>query len=317
MHQPRADRGPADEGPERERRPDDGAAVPLHDGQPEEHGVAGHVGGEDATKGEVVDGVHVARGAGEQEHERLLERGRPQVFSKSIRSYDRQILGDSGAGNRGPARPRPGAPTRGRRGCGCAARRRRPRRRWPRQMVPPRSIRSAPSSRSIRTASAWVGRPSLGARPAPPLLRLAGVSSPSAPAPGRRRRTPERGRATTTARRNIFSAPGRWREARGDLATGERLHDGQRALPLGQRGAAPRPPASASSSPRMKLPSRLRTSRSTGASLRRRRPCRRRARSAWSRAAGSARGSRASRCRRARASSTPVSSESTCDSPSP
>ena len=137
--------------------------------------------------------------------------------------------GDSGAGSRAPSRPRRAAPIRGRRRCGCGATRPRARVAIARQIVPPKSMRSAPSSRSISTASAWVAPVSLPRRARDRLGAFArDLAERSRPQTVPQRMTSPRSRATMP-RRNTFSAPGRWRDARGDLAAGERLDDRQRA----------------------------------------------------------------------------------------
>ena len=188
--------------------------------------------------------------------------------SRSRCARRRAAPAGSGAGNRAPSRPRRAAPTRGRRRCGCGATRRPSAVAIARQMVPPNSMRSAPSSRSISTASACVAPVCARAARATASARLA--RDLAGRRARRRARPPRRPRARSRAtmpRRNTFSAPGRWADARGDLPARERLDDA-RACRCGSSSSASTTPSSVwSSSARMKLPSRLRTSASTGASF--------------------------------------------------
>ena len=170
-----------------------------------------------------------------------------------------------------------------------------------RQMVPPNSIRSAPSSRSISTASAWVA-PVRRRAACATASAVSRVSSPAGGSPSR----PTAGEDLAEVARHDAAAEDLLRarqvgEAGGDLPAREGLDDRQRALSRRQRrqddalerlvvlGQDEVAEALAHLAPR---PARAWPGR---------RPCLGRAPSAWSRAADSARGSRASRCRRARA----------------
>ena len=207
----------------------------------------------------------------------------------------RQAAAGSGAGNPGPIPPRRGGPIRARPACATGGT----------PLSPPwrcrsRSCRRNRCGRARRPArSAPPAHASRRAVRAPPARRL--PSLPAVSRAGQRARRPGQASPcssvqsrTTMPRRNTCSAPGRRREARGDLAAGEGLHHRQRSLAAPVSAASTTPSSVWSSSARMKLPSRLRTSACTGSSLR---PmssaCRCRAPSAWSRSADNARGSRA------------------------
>ena len=100
----------------------------------------------------------------------------------------------------------------------------------PIQIVPPKSIRSAPSSRSISTASAWVA----------PVCSRAALGDGLGGVLVEFRRQVDAEQVVEVARHGAVAehllGARQMGDAGGDLAGGEGFHHGQRRVPFGQGG---------------------------------------------------------------------------------